>query len=131
MMRTIRARNYMVRDVVTFSPDTDVMDAISVLVEHGISGAPVVDGTGNLVGLLSEKDCLGVALEAGYYGERAGPLGQYMSRSVDTIEADTPIADVARRFIETGRRRFPVMDGTRLVGQISRRDVLRAIRDLG
>lgn len=130
MKRTIRARDYMVRDVVTFAPDTDVMDAISVLVEHAISGAPVVDDHGNLVGLLSEKDCLKVALEAGYYGERAGPVGQYMSRKVDTIEADMPIADVARMFLDTTRRRFPVMDGTRLVGQISRRDVLRAIRDL-
>jgi CBS domain-containing protein len=131
MKPSIRARDYMVRDVVTFSPDTDVMDAISVLVEHAISGAPVVDDHGNLVGILSEKDCLRIALEAGYYGERAGPVGQYMTRKVDTIEADTPIAEVARLFIESNRRRFPVLDGTRLVGQISRRDVLHAIRDLG
>lgn len=131
MKPTIRARDYMVRDVVTFSPDTDVMDAISVLVEHAISGAPVVDDHGNLVGILSEKDCLKIALEAGYYGERAGPVEQYMTRKVDTIEADTPIADVARLFIESNRRRYPVLDGTRLVGQISRRDVLHAIRDLG
>ena len=131
MKPTIRARDYMVRDVVTFSPDTDVMDAISVLVEHAISGAPVVDDHGNLVGILSEKDCLKIALEAGYYGERAGPVEQYMTRKVDTFEADTPIADVARLFIESNRRRYPVLDGTRLVGQISRRDVLHAIRDLG
>ncbi|HSN73382.1 MAG TPA: CBS domain-containing protein [Steroidobacteraceae bacterium] len=131
MKPSIRARDYMVRDIVTFFPDTDVMDAISVLVEHAISGAPVVDTHGNLVGILSEKDCLKVALEAGYYGERAGPVGNYMTPKVETIQADTPIADVARRFADSNRRRLPVMDGTRLVGQISRRDVLRAIRDLG
>jgi CBS domain-containing protein len=127
---SIHARDYMARDIVTFTPDIDLMDAISILVDRRISGAPVVDATGNLVGVLSEKDCLKVGLEAGYYGERAGPVARFMNSPVETIDAQTPIAEVAKRFIETGRRRFPVLDGTRLVGQISRRDVLRAIRDL-
>jgi CBS domain-containing protein len=129
-MKSIRARDYMTRDLVKFAPDTEIMDAISLLVDRGISGAPVVDENGTVVGILSEKDCLAVALQAAYYAERAGPVSQYMTRSVETLDADTPIAEVARRFVASGRRRFPVVDGTRIVGQISRHDVLRAIRDL-
>jgi CBS domain-containing protein len=120
-------KDYMARTLVTFKPDTDVLDAVHVLVNKRIAGAPVVDDAGNLLGMLSELDCMKVALDAGYHGNMGGPVSEYMSAGVETVDADMSIVDLAQVFITSRFRRFPVMDGTRLIGQISRRDVLRAL----
>ena len=123
-------KDYMSRRVVTFSPETDVLDAAHALVENRIAGAPVVDGYGDLVGMLSEFDCLRVALTAGYHGELGGPVSEFMTRGVQTVHADMSIVDLAQRFLDTGLRRFPVLENDRLVGVVSRRDVLRALERL-
>ena len=116
--------------LVTFRPDTDVLDAIHELVKHGISGAPVIDDTGNLVGMLSEFDCMKVVLTAGYHGEPGGPVSDLMATDVKTVRAEVSIVDMADVFMKSGLRRYPVINGNRLVGQISRRDVLRALTEL-
>ncbi|MBT8068334.1 MAG: CBS domain-containing protein [Gammaproteobacteria bacterium] len=123
-------KDYMARTLVTFKPDTDVLDAVHVLVTKRIAGAPVVDDSGNLLGMLSELDCMKVALDAGYHGNWGGPVKDFMSEGVKTVDADMSIIDLAQEFITSRYRRFPVMDGTRLVGQISRRDVLRALESI-
>jgi CBS domain-containing protein len=123
-------KDYMARTLVTFKPDTDVLDAVHVLVNKRIAGAPVVDDAGNLLGMLSELDCMKVALDAGYHGNWGGPVSEFMTDGVETVDGDMSIIDLAQRFITSGYRRFPVMHGTRLIGQISRRDVLRALEHL-
>jgi CBS domain-containing protein len=123
-------KDYMARTLVTFKPETDVLDAVHVLVTKRIAGAPVVDDSGNLLGMLSELDCMKVALNAGYHGNWGGPVKDFMSEGVTTVDADMSIIDLAQKFISSKHRRFPVMAGTRLVGQISRRDVLRALEFL-
>lgn len=123
-------KDYMARTLVTFKPDTDVLDAVHVLVTKRIAGAPVVDDEGNLLGMLSELDCMKVALNAGYHGNWGGPVSDFMSDGVKTVDAEMSIVDLAQVFVTTGFRRFPVMQGTRLVGQISRRDALRALEYL-
>lgn len=128
--KSVLARDYMTGSLTTLSPDMTLMDAVHVLLERRISGAPVVDRTGNLVGILSEKDCLKAALDASYYGYRGGLVADHMQPRVETVDDETPIFDVARLFIEGHFRRYPVVRDRRLVGQISRRDVLRALSDL-
>lgn len=131
MLHNISVKEYMSASVVTFSPIDDVLDAIHTLVERRISGSPVVDGAGNIVGMLSEKDCLKVALEAGYNESMGGKVGDYMTANVETIDADSSIMEVAKAFIDQPYKRFPVVDEEeRLVGQISRADVLRAIEKI-
>ena len=120
-------KDYMAHTLVTFKPETDVLDAVHELVTRRIAGAPVVDDSGNLLGMLSEYDCMKVALNAGYHGNWGGPVRDFMSDGVKTVDADMSIIDLAQEFITTRFRRFPVMQGTRLIGQISRRDVLRAL----
>jgi len=80
--------------------------------------------------MLSEQDCMKVALHAGYHGELGGRVSEYMSTDVKTIDADTSILELAELFLKSPYRRFPVMKDNRLVGQISRRDVLRAMGQL-
>lgn len=123
-------KDYMARTLVTVKPETDVLDAIHELITHRIAGLPVVDDEGNLVGMLSELDCMKVALNAGYHGNWGGPVRDFMSDGIKTVDAEMSIIDLAQLFITSRFRRFPVMMGNRLVGQISRRDVLRALECL-
>ena len=129
-IRTARVKDFMSGKLVVFTPDMDVLDAIHVLVERRIAGAPVVDDHGHLVGMLSEFDCMRTVLTAGYHGEPGGPVGDYMVTEVDTVDAGMSIVDLAELFLASGYRRYPVLMDNRLVGQISRRDVLRALGDI-
>ena len=129
-LKSALVRDYMAGQLVAFKPDMDVLDAIHELVKQRIAGAPVVDDQGELVGMLSELDCLKIALNAGYYGDWGGPVADYMTPDVETVDADMSIIDLAQKFLKSGFRRFPVLRNNRLVGQISRRDVLRALSQL-
>jgi len=71
---SITVRSYMATHLVTFSPDTEIMDAMHSLLEHRITGAPVIDSRGELVGMLSEHDCIRCALNACYHGELGGQI---------------------------------------------------------
>ncbi len=129
MLHKILVKDYMARYLVTLQPDDEVLHAVHKLVEHNISGAPVVDKDGNLVGILTEKDCMQVILDSTYYSEYGGLVSEYMSSDVETINADDSIVQVAEYFLHNRYNRYPVMDNDRLVGQISRGDVIRALGD--
>ena len=129
-IRSLKVKDYMSGKLVTFTPDMDILDAIHELVHNRIAGAPVVDEYGTLVGMLSEFDCLDVVLKAGYHGEPGGPVADLMTKDVDTVEADMSIIDIAQLFMASGYRRYPVMKDNMLVGQISRKDVLKALEKL-
>jgi len=121
----------MSANLVTLQPDMDVMEAVQVLTERGVPGAPVVDDLGNFVGLLTERDCVEAVLKASYYGDWGGRVSEYMQTEVRTIEADTSIVDAARLFIDTKLRGFPVMKDNRIVGQLNRSDLLKVLIRLG
>jgi len=126
-LRSVKVRDYMAANPITVSPELSILQAIHLLIEHRISGLPVIDLRGNLVGMLSEHDCLRVALQASYHTELGGTVSEYMSTDVKTVDADESIVELAELFLSSSYRRFPVMERQRLVGQISRRDVLRAL----
>jgi CBS domain-containing protein len=123
----LRVRDYMSTDVIVVSPKTDILSAVHLFVERDISGAPVVDAAGGLVGILTERDCITVALHAGYFAELGGQVQEYMSDPVETVAPDENLMDVAERLCHSRFRRYPVVEGGKLVGLISRRDVLRAL----
>lgn len=129
MTPVARVSDYMARNLVTFSPDDEINHAMNVLLVHRISGAPVVDRGGGLVGVLSKKDCLRAAIEASYYREWGTTVAAHMTSPVETLDAGLDILAAANAFVTTSYRRFPVLEGGRLVGQISRADVLQAIAD--
>lgn len=129
-IKSVLVKDYMSGRLVTFTPQTDVLDVIEELVQHRISGAPIVDERGRLIGMISEFDCLQVVLTSGYHREPGGPVEQLMTTDVETVDANMNIIDLAELFIATRFRRFPVVTDNRLVGQISRRDVLRALCEI-
>lgn len=132
MLKSLLVKDYMTKSLVTFHPDTDILKAIHFLNENRISGAPVTDEHGNLAGMLSEKDCLKVALHSSYHEDwMGGRVSEYMTPKVETVSADDSIVDLAEKFLSSVYKRFPVLDdNNHLVGQISRSDVLKALEIL-
>ena len=130
MLRSLLVKDYMTADPLAFSPEMEVLKAVHLLLEHRLSGAPVVDGDGRLLGFFSEKDGLKVALNASYYEQPGGPVGQYMTREVLTLTASSSMADAIELFVAHHYRCYPVLDDGRLVGQLCRRDALMALEKL-
>ena len=130
MNETLRVRDFMSPTLVSFAPETSIHEATDTLLEQRLSGAPVLDTTGALVGILTKRDCIRIAFSASYHQGWGGPVSEYMSREVETVDADDDIVAVAGMFLEHGFRRYPVMHNGRVVGVISRHDVLRALRQL-
>jgi CBS domain-containing protein len=129
MLKSIKVRDYMTRHLVTFRPEMDLFTAINRLLEHTLASAPVVDSAGHLIGMLSESDCLRAILAGAYFDDAHGTVGGYMTPAVDTIDADADVIQAAETFLRGQRRRLPVLESGRLVGLISRHDVLRAVKE--
>jgi len=91
---------------------------------------PVLDEAGELVGVLSERDCLDTLLDASYHDLPTAFVKDLMSTELVTVDPHVGIVDAAEMFLQNKVRRMPVVEGDKLVGQISRRDVLRAVREL-
>lgn len=125
MSRTVA--DIMATRLVTFAPDTNIHEAIRVLLDKRISGAPVVDADGVLVGVLSKKDCLKIVFSSQYHDDWGGPVSDFMSTGVETLDADMDLVSAAQLFLASHFRRFPVLRDDRLVGQVSRYDILRAL----
>lgn len=126
---SVTVADYMTKDVTTLTPDMEMGAAIHLLIRNGDSGCPVME-QGKVIGFLSEKDCLKVALVAGLEGTSAGTVREFMSTTVNFLDAGTTILQAATKFLDTPFKRYPVVKDGKLVGQVSRSDVLRAIHDL-
>jgi len=121
---------FMAKELVTVHPEMDAYEAITLLLKHKISGMPVVDDKGDFVGILSERDCLNTLLDSEYHELPSALVKDLMSTDVESVTPETDILTVAERFLRKKYRRLPVLAGGRLVGQISRRDILRAIQEM-
>jgi CBS domain-containing protein len=121
-------REHMDTRVPTVSPDTEILDAIEFLLKHRVTGAPVVDAADNLVGMLTERDCLEL-VATGVDAERPrGTVASFMTTEVITIQPDMDVYYVAGLFLNHTFRRFPVIEDGKLVGAITRFDILRVMR---
>lgn len=121
------AHELMVRKLVTLKTEMDVFDAIGVLLKHKISGAPVVDSFGRYVGVFSERNCLSMLVNAAYDQLPTTELRAFVSTDATTIEESTDVLAIAQIFLSNNCRRLPVLRDGELVGQVSRRDVLKVI----
>lgn len=123
----MKARDFMATKLVTLSPGMDAFDAIDQLLSQRISGAPVLDSDGRFLGVFSEKDSMRALLSAACEQLPSAPVETLMNRDLDrTVSPETDLFEVAKIFVETPYRRLAVVEDGRLVGQISRRDVLKA-----
>ena len=128
MSRLPTVREFMDRHVQTISPDLDIMDAVDFLLEKRVTGAIVTDSKGKLVGILTEFDCLRLLTHGDARGEAPrGKVKEFMTAQVQTIPPTMDIYYCAGLFTDVSFRRFPVVEDGRLVGAITRFDLLRAV----
>jgi CBS domain-containing protein len=121
-------RQYMDTTVPTLAPHTTLLDAVDFLLKKRVTGAPVVDPQGRLVGMITEKDLLRIVAHAPEPQNVAGRVEDFMTRDVQTISPDMDVYYVAGLFLNVSFRRFPVVENGRLVGAITRFDILRVVR---
>lgn len=122
----LSAHDIMTGDLVTIRPEAPIEDAIELLLSKEISGLPVTDDDGHLVGIITEFALLAMVYD---HQVKNHTVAQHMTRELITVDADDPITRVADLCIVHRVRRLPVMKDGRLVGLIARRDVLRALND--
>jgi len=124
--------DYMTTKLISFAPDQDIREVIEIIIANKISGAPVVSKDKELVGIISEKDCLRVILDDVYHNlpPNEGHVSNYMSHKVITVEDSMDVVEVANLFLNSNFRRYPVVNNGKLVGLVSRRDILRASKTI-
>lgn len=130
---TPQISEYMVTNLITFTPDTKISIVIDSLLKNRITGAPVLNKEGEVVGLIDDKDCLNVLMSGAYHNHPVSmdTVSDYMSSVMKSISVNSDLLDAANIFTHTPFKRLIVLDDDgMLVGQISRRDVLRAIKEL-
>lgn len=123
--------NIIREDMPVLQQEMPIRRAVAILVREQASAAPVVDDSGALVGILTQKDCFRPSLNASYYQEWKGSVGDYMSVEVETLSKTADLTQAAEAFLEKPYRVYPVVDGERLVGMLKRSDVLAALISLG
>ncbi|WP_397364334.1 CBS domain-containing protein [Olleya sp. R77988] len=130
--QSLKVSDYMTRDLITFKVTQSVDEVIDTLIKHKISGGPVVNDKNELIGIISEGDCIKQISESRYYNmpSQNNSVEQHMVKNVETIDGNLNVFDAANKFLQTKRRRFPIVVDGKLVGQISQKDILKAAMQL-
>lgn len=131
-VKHLLVRDHMSTNLITFKPDDTLDQVLEILAKKKISGAPVLDEGGSLVGIISEVDCLNEIIKGKYTNTPAFPskVSEHMTKNVITLPPDMSIFDAAGKFLKLKIRRFPVLQDDRLIGQISLSDIIRAFPKL-
>ena len=118
----------MQTQLILFRPEQIIHQVMQTFIKHRISGGPVVDEKGILIGIISEADCMKEISDSRYFNMPIldKSVQHFMTKNVDTIESNISIFDAAAKFSKSSRRRYPVLENGYLVGQISRKDIVIA-----
>ncbi len=119
---------YMATNLITFGPEDELGTVISKLSSNKISGAPVLNDRKELIGMISEQDCLRFIIDSVYHNQPISKhlVKDYMQKDIVTVSFDADVVDVANMFLKHRFRRFPVLKDGVLKGQVSKRDILTA-----
>ena len=126
-MDHLTASHIMALSEATLPPDLDIYDALRRLLGSKLTGAPVVDGDGLLLGMLTERDCMKVVVAGALDGWPGGKVSDYMSSPAKSIPPSATLYDIVHLFLTRPYRKLPVVDERgHVIGQVSRRDALTA-----
>ncbi|WP_143961744.1 CBS domain-containing protein [Litoribacter populi] len=131
-LQPIYVKDYMTTNLITFNPEDSIDKVVDILTSKRISGGPVVNDSGKLVGIISEGDCLKQIIKGKYSNtpDLGGKVADHMSTEVLTMSPELSIFDAAQKFLTLKVRRCPVMRDGDLIGQISISDIIKAVQDL-
>lgn len=131
MAEIYKVQDYMDKTFLTLSAEMDVYNAIDLLLDKNQTSAVVCDENRKVVGILSEKDCLKLLTGGSYYQMPGGKVKDFMTSDVFCVPAYTDIFEVADMFLKNYFRRIVIKDeDEKILGQITRRDLLRIIKEL-
>jgi len=119
-----KAKDIMNADVIAIAPNDSADDAMALMLRYEVSGLAVVDQSGNLLGVLSEYDLLGLVWDCESAGDN---VSSYMSANVCTVGEEASWIEVADLFLSKRIRLLPVVRGKRLLGIITRYDLIRQV----
>ena len=125
----ILVSDYMTTNLITFKAEDSLDHVIEQLITNKISGGPVVNDENELIGIISEGDCIKHISDSMYYNmpmDSTNTVEKNMVLAVETIDKNMNIFDAATKFINSKRRRFPIVENGKLIGQISQKDILKA-----
>ena len=119
-------------NLITFNPDQTIQEVIDIIINKGISGAPVLDKDRKLVGIISEKDCLRIIVDQAYHNLPTSDrkVSDYMTVKVKTLSSTSDVVEAANEFLNSPVRRLPILENGVLIGQVSRRDILKAAKNI-
>ena len=123
----LKVKDIMETQFAKFTPWMPMEEAIEIFSQTGCLGGPVVTPQQFLVGVLSERDCLKMAMVSKYHNEDGGLVSRFMHKKVSSVNADMGLFDVVDRFIEHWFHVYPVTDGGRVTGVLTRKNVLKAV----
>ncbi len=125
---TVLVKDIMTTNLILFTIDQSIHEVMNSFIKNKISGGPVVDDRGKLIGVISEADCMKEISDSRYFNMPIldKTVGHFMTKKVETLPASMTLFDAASKFHDTSRRRFPVLENSKLVGQISRKDIVIA-----
>lgn len=118
-------KDIMTKKVMTVSPDTNIYKAMSILVNKKISGLPVVDDNERLVGIISEKDMLQLLVDEEITDKTT--VNDYMTKKVISFSSSDSAVSVCEFLMKYPVRRVPIVDNGKLVGIVSRRDIIHLV----
>ncbi|MDX1272505.1 CBS domain-containing protein [Bizionia paragorgiae] len=123
-----KVSDFMTKDLITFKANQTVEEVINTLIKHKISGGPVVNDKNELIGIISEGDCIKQISESRYHNMPVSDdsIERYMAKDIETIDGNLNVFDAAKQFLDSKRRRFPIVEDGKLIGQISQKDILKA-----
>ncbi len=118
----------MSKEVITFHKSDSIFEVKRILLEKKISGAPIIDKSGKLIGIISETDLMKQIVDSRYYNMPMSKttVSKYMTENVDSISPNETIFDAAEKFLRLKRKRFPVIVSNKILGIISRVDIIAA-----
>lgn len=115
------ARDIMTHKVCTIRPEASVQEIAQLLSQKRISGAPVVDADGNIIGIVTEADIISKVDREGMR------VADILSSNIISVDEETPVSEIAMLLTERKIKRVPVMRGDKLVGIVSRADIIHAV----
>ena len=126
-MESLRVRDYMTLQAVTFKPEMSLSAALNKVMHSDYLGGPVINDAKEVIGFLSGQDLLDKLIKVSYFCQETHIVGDCMSDEVLSVSPEMTIIDLAE-MMKIGRPKvYPVLDNGKLVGIITRKDVLRAI----
>jgi len=128
MLQSVDLRDYMITNPIKVKEDANLLDTMKIIIDNKVSGVCVINENKNLVGVLSEMDCLAAILKANYNDVGVGLVSEYMTKDVVVAHPSDGIINVAQDMLLKNQRRRPIVENGKLVGQVSCRQLLAAVK---